>query len=288
MNSILLASWLGFLAVLLLFIGIDLLREPEKSLIKAIIGDNPNPKEKFWKKTSEYIAPFIVPWFPVANTDHLQKKIIWAGEPGGITVDSMIGLKVLLLVIAIAVCSFLTTIGIPPFLIPMFALLAFFLPDAYLSRLAEERKKAINKTMPNMISLLATAIGAGVELGPALKAVGDKMTGPLGEELRRAWKHIATGKPRAVALREMAKRTGVNVVERFVETIITAEERGGMDLSLVLSNFQRDLRNSQMRKAQEEARKAPTKMLLPLVTCIFIPMLIILLTPIVFTILDSM
>ena len=51
------------------------------------------------------------------------------------------------------------------------------------------------------------------------------MVGPLEEVMREAWKEIATGKSRANVLRKSAKDTGVPTFERFVDTIIVAEER---------------------------------------------------------------
>ena len=136
------------------------------------------------------------------------------------------------------------------------------------------------RKFPSLIGLLSTAISAGVELGPALEAVGETFPGPLGDELRLAWAEMATGRPRAAALRAMAKRTGVPSIIRFFETIITAEERGGIDLSVTIENFRVELVESQKRQINEQAKKVPTKMLLPMFLCIFLPTLILILVPV--------
>jgi tight adherence protein C len=229
----------------------------------------------------------IAGFFPVVSINKLRQKIIWSGNPWNLSGEEFIGLKVLCLGSGIALGSLLIAIGFPPVIMLAISVLAYFLPDVHLSSVLKKRQKSIYKDMPIMAGLLATAIKAGVELGPALESVSKNLTGPLGDEMGKTWKEIATGKPRSGCLRNMAKRTGVPIVERFVETINTAEERGSENISQILNNFMNDLQNSQSRKAQEEARKLPTKMLLPLVVCIFLPMLAILMTPVLFMLLKA-
>lgn len=284
MDLILLASWFAFLSVLLLFAAFDLSREPDRSFVRMITGVE--DKKDIVKELSRAIGPAVASLFPVANIEALEEKLVAAGEPYSLDAESFIGLKVLFMITGVLFAVIFAAAGLPPVFVPVLSMLAYFVPDYFLSAALDKRKKEIYKDMPNMVGLLATAVKAGVELGPALEVVGKKMGGPLGYEFRRAWKEIATGRPRASALRDAGKRTGVDVVERFVETIITATERGGMDLGQALTDFMYDLRSTQSRRAQEEARKIPTKMLLPLVACVLVPMLAILLTPVIFSLIE--
>ncbi|MHB1126974.1 MAG: type II secretion system F family protein [Bacillota bacterium] len=77
-------------------------------------------------------------------------------------------------------------------------------------------------------------------------------------------------------------------MERLVETIVTAEERGGISVSSALQAFSRDLLASQSRKAQEAAQKMPVKMLIPLVFLIFFPLLAMISTPVVMLLLETL
>lgn len=288
MDYVLLTAWLVGVSVILMFLGIDCLRTRDESFVTSVVNATTNKaQEKIWKKTANNLGPVIAGFFPVVSMDKLRQKIIWAGNPWGITSEEFIGLKVLFLGIGIVLGCFLTAIGFPSIIMIAISVTAYFLPDAYLSSTLKERQKSINRDMPIMAGLLATAIKAGVELGPALESVGKNLTGPLGDEMKRTWREIATGKPRSSCLRNMAKRTGVPIVERFVETINTAEERGSEKISQTLNIFMNDLQNSQSRKAQEEARKLPTKMLMPMVVCIFLPMLAILITPVFFMLMKA-
>ncbi|MHB1418662.1 MAG: type II secretion system F family protein [Bacillota bacterium] len=285
MNNALLAAWLAWLGVFLAFLGFDLLRQPDQSFIRSMAGiENKNS----WTHFAEAVGPVVAAWFPAVNMEQLRRKLIWAGEPLGITAEGYIGLKILGLIAGICLGGLLSAVGLPSMLIPALGILAYFIPDYFLTDAVTKRRNSISREMPSMAGLLSTAVKAGVELGPALEAVSKSMAGPLGDEMRRSWREMVTGQPRAVALRAMAKRTGVTTVERIVETIVTAEERGGVNISDALQTFMQDIRASQSRKAQEAARKIPTKMLLPLVVCLFIPMLAMLGTPVAFMIMKAL
>jgi len=284
----LLTAWLVGVGVIFFFLGIDCLKTRDESFVTSVVNAASKKSQGMtWKRTANSLGPVIAGFFPAVSMDKLRQKIIWAGNPWDITEEEFIGLKVICLGVGVILGAFLISIRFPPVILLVIGIAAYFLPDAYLSSILKKRQKSIYKDMPVMAGLLATAIKAGVELGPALESVGKNLTGPLGDEMKRTWREIATGKPRSSCLRNMAKRTGVPIVERFVETINTAEERGSEKISQTLNNFMIDLQNTQSRKAQEEARKLPTKMLLPLVVCIFLPMLAILMTPVVFMLMKA-
>ena len=123
-------------------------------------------------------------------------------------------------------------------------------------------------------------MNAGLEISTAFEIIARRYPPPLGDELRLAWREMATGRARSAALRDIGKRTGVSAVSRFFESIVVAEERGSGNLSSAIEIFRRELSESQRRKMQEEAKKIPTKMLLPLMLCIFVPLVLLLLVPI--------
>ncbi|MHB1127899.1 MAG: type II secretion system F family protein [Bacillota bacterium] len=285
MNTIILAAWLALLGVILGFLAFDMLKRPDKSIVWSFAGIE---REHTWRDLIEAIGPTVAVWFPVANIRQVKQKLIWAGEPLGITGEGFIGLKALTAAAGTGLGGLLAGFGFPSVFLPVLALLFYLIPDYLLTERVNKRKARIAKDLPSMAGLLGTAIKAGVELGPALQTVGDNLPGPLGDELRRSWREIATGRPRAASLREMAKRTGVREIERLIETIVTAEERGGISVSGALQAFSRDLLASQSRKAQEAAQKMPVKMLVPLVLMIFFPLLAIISTPVVMLLLKAL
>lgn len=275
-KNITIAAWLTWLGVILFIIGIDAMRQKEKSGYDKLFNLDKNPLLLL----AERLGPVIASWFPVANIEGLEQQIIWAGRPYSLSAEVFIGIKIVALGLGFVAGSGLTIMGVPSILIVVIALISYFLPDYFLRDKVEERQKNIRKELPMMLDFLVTSLKSGVKLVPALSIIGNQFQGPLGEELRKTSREIATGKPRAQALKDMAQKTGVDELERFVQTLIVAEERGSADIASNIDDFVRDIRLTRIRKAEEEARKLPTKIVGPLILCIFMPMVVLLLAPI--------
>lgn len=275
-KNIITAGWLAWLAVILLIIGIDTLRQKERMGYEKLFNLDRSP----FIVLAERIGPMVAAWFPPANLDGIEQQITYAGKPWGINSEVFVGIKAVAMGAGLVIGSGLAAMGVPSVLTIVIAMLAYFIPDYFLKDRVEKRQKSIRREMPMMLDFLVTSLKSGIELGPALNFIGNRFEGPLGEELRKASREIATGKPRARALKDMAQRTGVEELERFVQTIVMAEERGDADIATNIEVFARDVRLSRARKAEEESRKLPAKIVGPLILCIFMPMLILILAPV--------
>lgn len=278
------AAVLTWFSVISLFVGIDLLKQNHRSFIRNFTLKDTG--DSTWQRLAETVGPLISTWLPIFNMEEIDNKLVLAGRPFKLTASGFVGIKFLAIASGILFGLFLMMLGLPVFFMIISAGLLYLLPDSILRSTIDKRKTTIYKSFPSLIGLLSTALNAGVELGTALEVVGNKFPGPLGDEMRLAWREMATGRPRAAALRAMAKRTGVNSVARFFETIVAAEERGGIDLSVVINDFRVDLIESQKRQVTEQASKVPTKMLLPIFVCIFIPTIILILVPVMMNLFD--
>lgn len=263
--------------------GLNLLIKKQNSLIYKLLYERKNIYDFAHK-----IGPMVSTYIPTGKQMDLSNKLMYADYPFGLTTESFIGLQVIIVLISVILGLVLTSLGIPSFIILVLVGIAFFIPRALLNEKVEKRQKIIRKDLPSMVGLLATSVKAGVELGPAFEIISMNIPDVLGKELRKTVKEIATGSQRAKAFKRMSERLGVDVLDRFIETINTAEERGGMNVSNVLEDFTEDVRTMRKIDMEEKARKLPTKMLLPIFTCVFIPMLVLLLTPVIFTLLEAM
>lgn len=275
-NTLMAAAWFTWIAVILSFIGIDAIRQKERMGYEKLFNIDKNPL----LSVAEKLGPIVAAWFPVANIEGIEQLIIYAGRPYGLNAELFIGIKIVAMGMGFIAGTGLTLIGFPSIFTFVLMLIFYFMPDYYIRGKAEQRQKSIRADLPLMLDFLVTSLKAGVELVPAMNIIGGQFYGPLGEELRRATTEIMTGKPRAHALRDMSQRTGVEEVERFVQTLIVTEERGNQNLAESIDEYTKELRASRLRKAEEEARKLPTKIVGPLVLCIFLPMVILLLAPV--------
>jgi tight adherence protein C len=94
----------------------------------------------------------------------------------------------------------------------------------------------------------------------------------------RVLQEIRLGKLRREALRDMAERIGLAEMTSFVAAVIQSEQLG-VSMGRVLRIQADQMRIRRRQNAEEQARKAPVKMMLPLVFLIFPAILIVLLGP---------
>jgi tight adherence protein C len=79
-------------------------------------------------------------------------------------------------------------------------------------------------------------------------------------------------------LRNLALRTGIEEIGTFA-TMLTQADKFGTSIGDALRVFSDDLRHKRQVLAEERAAKVPTKMLFPLVLCIFPSIIMVVLGP---------
>jgi tight adherence protein C len=212
-----------------------------------------------------------------------EQKLIAAGCPGNMTVETFLVCKYLVLIVFIILGVLLHNLGY--FL--LFLLLGLFLPDFYLKSEERKRKDLMLKSLPDVLDLLSVSVEAGLSFDAALQKVVDKTSGPLTDEFDKTLQELNLGKVRREALRDMAERTGINEVSTFLGSIIQADQLG-VSITNVLRLQSRQVRNNRRMMAEELAQKAPIKILLPLLLFIFPTILIVLLGPAVIQLMDTL
>jgi tight adherence protein C len=160
----------------------------------------------------------------------------------------------------------------------LFLLVGFFFPDLWLSSKISGRQKGVFRAMPDALDLLTIAVEAGLGFDAAMAKVHEKWENDLALEFGRVIQEIRLGKLRREALRDMAERLGVSEMTSFVAAVIQSEQLGvSMAKVLRIQSDQMRVRRRQM--AEEEAHRAPIKMIFPIGLLIFPSLLIILLGP---------
>ncbi|MFN2234961.1 MAG: type II secretion system F family protein, partial [Anaerolineales bacterium] len=159
-----------------------------------------------------------------------------------------------------------------------FSLFGFFLPNLLLQSKIERRQKEIRKAMPDALDLLTICVEAGLGFDGAMSRVNQKWDNELSLAFGRVLREIQLGKLRREALRDMADRIGIAEMTSFVAAIIQSEQLG-VSMAKVLRIQSDQMRIKRRQRAEEEAHKAPIKMLFPMVLLIFPALLVILLGP---------
>jgi tight adherence protein C len=101
---------------------------------------------------------------------------------------------------------------------------------------------------------------------------------PLNEELLRMTKEIQVGSSRREALKRMSERVNQPDLRSVANALIQADELG-VSIGAILRIQSEQLRSRRFDRAEKLANEAPTKMLGPLMFCIFPAVFIILLGP---------
>ncbi len=160
----------------------------------------------------------------------------------------------------------------------LFAALGFYFPQLWLTSQINKRQKNIRRAMPDALDLLTICVEAGLGFDAAMSKVSEKWQTELSMAFARVIAEIQLGKIRREALRDMADRIGIAEMTSFVAAVIQSEQLG-VSLAKVLRIQSDQMRMKRRQLAEEEAHKAPIKMLVPMGLLIFPSLMVVLLTP---------
>ena len=228
-------------------------------------------------------------------SERTEKRLALAGNPGDLRVADWLGIKALGAIVGGIIFFLLfVVVGLLKFPLPIAFLMTlvgvafgYTIPEFWLGGRVRKRQKAILMMIPDSLDLLTISVRAGLGFDAALGRVVEKLKGPLSDEFRRALAEVRVGKARREALRDIVPRTEVQPLTNFIGAIIQAEQLG-VSISKVLQVQSEQLRIERRQRAEEQAAKAPIKMLFPLVGCIFPSLFIVILGPAIILIIQNL
>jgi len=220
---------------------------------------------------------------PQATLQSTRRKLEMAGNPMRMDPSFFLTLRLILAVVfgGLIFIVFLVTgrnwvQGLA--LTVVFLLLGFMFPDLWLTSRISRRQKGVFRAMPDALDLLTVCVEAGLGFDAAMSKVQEKWENELALEFGRVIQEIRLGKLRRDALRDMAERIGVAELTSFIAAVIQSEQLG-VSLAKVLRIQSDQMRVRRRQMAEEEAHRAPIKMIFPIALLIFPSILIVLLGP---------
>ncbi|MCP5029188.1 MAG: type II secretion system F family protein [Actinomycetia bacterium] len=222
---------------------------------------------------------------PVGYVDGVRQKFILSGNPSAEAVDRFLAIRVITVVL-VPVLFIVVYLVNPTELAGLkqhgsFLLLGVALmlgPDAKLNRRVAERKQLLLNALPDTLDLLVISVEAGLGFEQAIDRVAMAVPGPLSQEFSRMLGETRAGSSRADAMRAMESRCGVPEVRSFVLAILQADTFG-VSIGRVLRTQAEEMRVKRRQAAQERAMKAPIKMMVPMVFCVFPALFVVVIGP---------
>lgn len=228
------------------------------------------------------LGRFVLRVTPTGWVASAQHKLVLAGWADRMDGNTWAAIRIIAVVVALVlglvVQSFMDgfTMKIVFFGLVMF--IGAFGPVARLNGRINDRRKAMERQLPDVIDLLVISVEAGLGFDAALGRVVQNVPGELTKEFSRTLQETRVGVSRTDALRGLAERTDVEDLNSFVMALIQADQFG-VSIARVLRVQAEEMRIRRRQRAQEQALKAPVKLVFPLVFFIFPALFVVILGP---------
>lgn len=193
-------------------------------------------------------------------------------------------IAIFILIVGIILTLLIKSLYIQIFCILIFSaitVITFIAPTSIVAGKAEKRKKEFESELPRFLDLLQTALKIELPIATAIKITAESVSGILSDELLAALTITEVGISNwQDALYEIAERYEVDAFSDFVLDIVTAYKKGS-DITESVERQSRDLKTSTLLKAKEDASKATSLVLIPVVIFKMLPLMAILFLPVI-------
>jgi len=245
-------------------------------------------EEKFSRKQKERARDLLTKvgkLLPAAAGKQASNAQILMMRAGYRSSDAMLAMRGMKVISPVALVLVVLLTGVyqynPVFIILIAALLGYMLPGFWLSWRIRVRQRRLRLALPDGLDLLVICVEVGLGLDQSILRVAQELRivhPELSEELQMVNLEMRVGKTRVEALRELARRTGLEDLKSLVAMLIQTE-RFGTSIAQSLRIHSDELRTRRRQRAEEMSAKTTVKMVPPLVLFIFPALMVVILGP---------
>jgi tight adherence protein C len=238
------------------------------------------------------VGEFSVRFTPQKAIQNVTRMMELAGNPWPIDAATFFALRFVLAIVFGGLAVVYIVISPPAdssknlLYIGGAAFVGSYIPASMLTSRITKRQTEVRKAMPDALDLLTICVEAGLGFEAAMSKVAEKWDNELALAFARTLREIQLGKVRRESLKDMADRLGIAEMTSFVAAIIQSEQLG-VSMAKVLRIQADQMRMKRRQFAEEQAHKAPIKMIIPMALLIFPSIMIIILVPAAMQILGS-
>jgi tight adherence protein C len=256
-------------------------------------GHVAHPPRPFLKQLEVVLRP--VSRMPARTAIQVRHKLSQAGNPGNLTPAGFqavrYSLAALLAIVGLGL-GLVFPLGFPNVVAAMlwglvFAALGFVAPSLWLEQIIAQRRRQIQRSLAEATDLLTLVVESGMSLDEGMLSITERFHNALGDEIGKVLREIRLGRPRMAALEHMANTAGVPDLHHLVESIVQSDQMG-VPIARLLRVQATEMRRRQRQGAQERAAQASSRMVFPMVGCIFPVLWVVLLGPAIIQVLSSL
>ena len=224
----------------------------------------------------------------------LQQQLMHAGYRSPMAPNVILSIKVglaILIPLGLFFSPFLANAkpAVIPIILGAGAVVGFALPSYYLRSKVSSRQQRISRELPDVLDLLAISVEAGLGLDAAVARVSREMAASspvLGAELNFTSLELRAGIPRAMALKNLGSRCGVEEVVSLV-SMLNQADRFGVSVGRSLRVHSDTVRTKRKQRLEEKAAKIPLKLLFPVLFLIFPAIMAVMAGPAILRVMES-
>ena len=175
-------------------------------------------------------------------------------------------------------------------MIMMPALVGYMGPKYWVTRRQSARIAAITEGFPDSLDMLLVCVEAGQSLDQSILRVSQELRSgfpDLSYEFEVVSNELKAGKDKTSVLKDLSERVGVGNIRSFV-TVSIQSQQFGTSISDALRVYGAEMRDKRVMHAEEAANKLPTKMTLASMMLTLPPLMIILVGPSIYSIIQNM
>ncbi|WP_374387422.1 type II secretion system F family protein [Sandaracinobacter sp.] len=147
------------------------------------------------------------------------------------------------------------------------ALLGLYLPNVIVSGRADRRMTEILNGFPDALDLMLVCVEAGLGIDACFARVGEEIVNlhpRLAELFAGVSLELRAGRPRADALKNMARKSGVQEIQSFA-TLVIQSDKLGASIGQALKVYAAEMREGRRMRAEEKAHRLPVLLSVPMV-----------------------
>lgn len=271
------AVFIGALGVSTLVLNAS---DPVRRRLDSIGSDAPEQeRESIGRRITRLAAPFSGHLLPTKGKeyDRIHRQLAHAGFRSATAMTIFYGIKATLAIV-LALSVYVAARWLPQWSTSSIYLVAasagFFgliAPNYVLAHLSEKRQRLLRNAFPDALDMLVICVEAGLGLAAAIQRVGEELRfshPELAAEFALVNSEMRAGVDRETALHNLTERTGLEDVRGLVSLLVQTM-RFGTSIADTLRVYSEEFRDKRMQRAEEQAAKIGTKLIFPLVFCLF-------------------